>query len=113
MSAIEFTEEDLERGASPGMHVTDLIRHIHSRHSIDLIVAGVARKHGLSVAELKSSGRASHLVRARKDAAIALRAQELSYPTIGRALDRDHTSIMALVKGRRPHHRREDVGECA
>lgn len=59
----------------------------------------VAAEYGLAVAVLLGRQRARHIVDARADLAMRLRAKpyELSTPTIGKIMDRDHTSILHLI----------------
>jgi len=104
MSAIEFTEEELSHEVSPLASFANVIRLIPERESAQRIASAIARRHGLEVEELLNGGRYPHLVRARRDVAVALREQRWSYSAIGRFLNRDHTSIMALVKGRPNRH---------
>lgn len=67
-------------------------------HELAELVVMRANQRGLRLAVLRSSLRISELVTARR--AISKEAREMgySYPVIGRALCRDHTSIMHLVR---------------
>lgn len=66
--------------------------------SFDEVVAQSARLHGISVGELLSRSRDAHYVRARAEAYVVLRGQGWSYPSIGRAFKRDHTTILSAVR---------------
>lgn len=63
------------------------------------VVAVVAAEHGVTVDEILSPSRYRHIVAARREVCTRLRAQGWSYPAIGRALGRDHATVMYLVKG--------------
>lgn len=93
MSCIEFTIDDLTRAAD--RHVASLSTYHKATQKLTL---ETAEKHGITVAEMLSPSRASHLVEARRDLAFALRARAWSYPRIGKLMKRDHTTIMSLVK---------------
>jgi len=93
MSCIEFTAEDLTRAAD--RHVASLPTYHKATQKLTL---EIAEKHGVTVAEMLSASRASHLVEARRDLAFALRARSWSYPRIGKLMKRDHTTVMALLK---------------
>ncbi len=58
----------------------------------------VAKRTGIPVPEIIGDSRQWEKVRARRLAAIGLRELKWSYPSIGRAFGRDHTSIVHLVK---------------
>ena len=93
MSCIEFTIDDLTRAAD--RHVASLPTR---REATTELTLETAERHGVTVAEMLSPSRASHLVEARRDLAFALRARAWSYPRIGKLMKRDHTTIMALLK---------------
>jgi hypothetical protein len=60
-------------------------------------VEAASRLAGVDTAEVLSPSRAPRVVAARRHAARLLRLQGLSLPEVGRALGRDHTSIMRLL----------------
>lgn len=62
------------------------------------VIAEAARQHSITTDLLLSRNKETHVVRARQEAAWMLRQRGLSYPSIGRLLDRDHTTIMAAVR---------------
>ena len=65
------------------------------RPSIHDCIAHVAEKHGLTVADIKQKCRVSKLVRARHEAMYEARKRTgKSFPILGRAFDRDHSTIM-------------------
>jgi hypothetical protein len=62
-------------------------------------------RQGVTLEELQSPGRRPFQVEARRHAARFLRAEGWSWPAIGDYLRRDHSTIMALVRGRRRYGR--------
>lgn len=69
---------------------------VYSSHDI---CRDVAQRHRMTIEELRSPRRARKYVEARQEAAYLLcRLTSLSYPAIGRILDRDHTSIIHSVR---------------
>lgn len=58
-----------------------------------MVVVG-ARNHGISVGELRGAGVTRKLSRTRWRIAKAARIAGFSLPTIGRALNKDHTSVL-------------------
>ena len=60
----------------------------------------VCTERRLPVSAVISSRRWPELVDARREVALRLRKQGWSYPRIGRALRRDHSTIHALVNGK-------------
>jgi chromosomal replication initiation ATPase DnaA len=95
VSAVEYTEQDLERA-----HVVHGLTKAHG--TADQAAEEVAQRHGVSVREMKSASRETHLVRARLELYRILRAPPFSwsYPSIGRFVGgRDHTTIIQAVKG--------------
>jgi chromosomal replication initiation ATPase DnaA len=101
MSIAEFTEEDIERQSSLRVQVAGFIRRIMEREEAESLARRIALRHGLTLTDVLSPCRLAHLVRARRDIAKVLRLQGWSYQAIGAFLERDHATIMALVKGRK------------
>ena len=96
MSAIEWTEEELEARAN-GMRA----KPIAIDKSFEEAALRVACKHGVTVAQMLGPKRFGHLVRARAELYRVLRAPPFSwsYPAIGHACGgRDHTTILAAVR---------------
>lgn len=63
------------------------------------LVLRVCRARGVSLTTLKSKNRHASVVRARQEAMYLLRTHAaLSYPEIGRLLNRDHTTCMYGVE---------------
>jgi chromosomal replication initiation ATPase DnaA len=60
----------------------------------------VSREVGIPLQAMLSASRSGTLVRARRALYLALRAEGLSYQEIGRCVGRDHTTIIAALKGR-------------
>ena len=53
-----------------------------------------AEHHGVTVAEIKGRSRLGHVVAARQDAFLALREAGWSFPRIGRAMGRNHSTVL-------------------
>lgn len=62
------------------------------------IIAAICQMAGLSQREVLSRSRKPNLVSVRGRIAIALRGQGMSYPAIGRALGRDHSTVMHAIR---------------
>jgi chromosomal replication initiation ATPase DnaA len=54
----------------------------------------IARRYGCDLSELRSPNRRKDLVTLRKLIVAVLRGAGFSYPVIGRALDRDHSTLI-------------------
>jgi chromosomal replication initiation ATPase DnaA len=61
-------------------------------------VADISRQYKITTATLLGESRARHIVSARREVAEHLHDQGLSSVQIGRLLNRDHTSILHLLK---------------
>lgn len=68
-----------------------------ARHLVDIAAAGM----GVKASEIMGHCRNRELVEARKWVARDLRASGYSLEQIGRALNRDHTTIMHYLKARK------------
>lgn len=66
-------------------------------HPAEVLVA-TAAAFGISVKELTSKARGRRIARARHAAVYVLRTKGESYPSIGRVLDRDHSTIVASFR---------------
>jgi hypothetical protein len=55
---------------------------------------------GLTMAQLRSADRSADMVEARRRVARYLRHHGWSLPSIGRFIDRDHTTVMHLLAGK-------------
>jgi chromosomal replication initiation ATPase DnaA len=66
---------------------------------IDEILEEVTKNYSCTVQQLRSPQRASHLVKARRRVSRKLRQQGMSYPQIGRVLNKDHTTIIHHLRG--------------
>ena len=60
----------------------------------------IAFWHGVGVRDVIGHDRHKHTASARRDCAHYFRAKGKSYPEIGRILQRDHTTVINLVKGK-------------
>lgn len=66
-----------------------------------VILAQVARQHGHTIDLLKSNRRGCQLPIARQEAMRRLRFElQLSYPAIGKILNKDHSTVMHAIKKR-------------
>lgn len=70
------------------------------------VFAAVAEAHGVFRVEIVGGSRAIHIVDARREVCRCLRERGLSYPAIGRIVDRDPTSIMGLLGARQDRGRK-------
>lgn len=62
------------------------------------LIEAVAENHSVSVGALKGSSRVQHLVDARFEVIRHARTKGFSMPAIGRALNRDHTTILSACR---------------
>ena len=63
------------------------------------IIEATAAKHSITVEQLLGPRRQQTYVAARRECAERLRNElEMSYPKIGKVMNRDHTSILHLLK---------------
>ncbi len=63
------------------------------------VVCRVAAEHGVALSDLRGPGRRGRLVEARRRAAAAARARtDVSLPQLGRILNRDHSTVLSLVR---------------
>lgn len=65
---------------------------------VDRIVANAADLYGVAVADILSPSRDRRVTNARQAACWLLRGHGMSLPAIGRALDRDHTTVLYAVR---------------
>lgn len=66
---------------------------------------------GTTLAQVRGYGQTRLLIETRKHAARVLRIEYgLSYPMIGRMLNRDHTTVLTMVRGDRRKRRRYPAG---
>jgi chromosomal replication initiation ATPase DnaA len=66
---------------------------------LNLIIRRIAKAYGVKVSDLRGPKRWPGLLRARKQAYRECRLAGASYPEIGRALHRHHTTVMHAVRG--------------
>lgn len=67
------------------------------------IVVIEANKHGLTLKQLRSPSVEAHRYSARKKIALKARSRPtpFSFPQIGRAINRDHSTVISMLRGRR------------
>lgn len=70
-----------------------------SQATRDAIVAKVARRTALPAGAILGRGRTAEVAAARHRAMRALRAMGYSFPEIGRAFGRDHSTVIHAVRG--------------
>lgn len=58
------------------------------------VLQAVANRHRLTIDDIKGPSRKAYICRARWDAMRLLRDRGLSLPSIGRMLNRDHTTVV-------------------
>lgn len=91
MSAREFAPEELDAAQAAlerSRAAPDVQRHPAA------ILADVARRYNVAVEAIRGPSRAASISRVRRLAYRELRAAGYSYPEIGRAVGRDHTTVM-------------------
>ena len=59
-----------------------------------LAINHAAEHHGVTAAEIKGRSRLGHVVAARQDVFLELREAGWSFPRIGMAMGRDHSTVM-------------------
>ena len=67
-------------------------------HGLAELVVLVCNQVGRSLRSIRADGQHRDGARIRRQIALEARWQGYSYPAIGRALNRDHSTIMHLVK---------------
>lgn len=95
MGCIEFTAEQIERAHDELAYVC--LRE--SRVDADAIAREVAARHRLTVNEMLGPSRDHEFVVARAQLYRALRQRGWSFPKIGRFVNRDHTTVLAALRG--------------
>lgn len=83
-------EQQLKQVLSPAPHIPTMVR-------AKAIMVDVAKKHAISLAEMKGPRRHKYLVLARQEAMWRMKHEcpHLSYPQIGRLVgNRDHTTVL-------------------
>ena len=66
------------------------------------IITSVELEHGVSLSQIRSKTRKVPVVKARHDLCCRLRGElKISYPNIGRIINRDHSTVYIAVKKRR------------
>ena len=83
-----------------------MINHIETEAKVMDWVSAIT---GIAPAEMLSPIRSQHVVRARAIYTYIMRLHGLSYPQIGRYLNRDHTTVMNLYRHFETHDYRADI----
>jgi chromosomal replication initiation ATPase DnaA len=94
MSAIEFTQEDLERASATGKYPNPAPAPFDPR----VVGRDIASRYGVSYEQMMGRDRCGNLPLARMAFWSFLRKNRWSYPQIGRFVSRDHTTIIAGVR---------------
>lgn len=77
--------------------------------SITEVLHFVARATGISIEEITGRSRSKTNACARHVAAYVLREhRHMSYPEIGKVLDRDHTTVMHSIESMEERHLKDD-----
>ena len=67
--------------------------------TIDKIFAKTAKKYGVQVSDIKGKKRTNEIAQARHICIYLIRnLTELSYPSIGKLLNRDHSTVMSSIE---------------
>ena len=66
--------------------------------SLASLVCTVAERHGITMAAMRGDSRAHRFVVARRELAQEATAAGFGSPTIGRALNRDHSTVLHHLK---------------
>lgn len=91
------------RGAPlPADFYDDTENRINPRH----VVAEIGRKYNLKPEQIRGSWQYPDLMAARREIAARLREEGFSYPKIGNALARHHTTIIGMLKSEGHHQSR-------
>lgn len=72
----------------------------HRRAVAEEAFATIRNTYGVTLVDVLAPNRRAHVVQARRAWAKALRERGWSYPTIARAMQRDHTTVIHLCKER-------------
>ncbi len=89
--ALVCSWECLEEHAGSGEHPDRTL-------SPGQIIREAAKRHGVSVATLRGNSHAPNLIAPRTEASRLMRSMGMSYPAIGRALKKHHTTIMLYLR---------------
>lgn len=95
MSDKEFTEEELKTNSE------SILLPFTIGQTAEEIAARIAKSLGTDTVHLLGPSRYNHIVQGRRELYKALRAKGWSYPAIGQFANRDHTTIIAAINGRR------------
>lgn len=74
-----------------------------------IIIREILERHAISHYEMRSHICLRSLVDAREEVAIGLRGIGLSFPEIGRLMNRDHSTVMHLCDRKRRNEKRRKV----
>lgn len=83
---------------SAKQEVAHLRRFANVPIALASLTVGLCRSNGYDLETIRRDGRMHDLVRIRDIIAKQAREQGFSFPQIGRALNRDHTSIIKAVR---------------
>ena len=99
MSVKEFTEIELDTNMHNYVLRTVTVKEAKRKTAYE-IAEKIALSIGISVGNLTGRSRYRHIVQGRRELYILLREKGWSYPAIGAFVGRDHTTIIAAVKGK-------------
>jgi chromosomal replication initiation ATPase DnaA len=95
MGTKELSPEEIER-ASNRRYPERLSR---PPRGFQEVLQQVARETRVNAADILSRDRDRRVMRARRELYVRLRAEGYSYPAIGKMVGRDHTTVLAVVRG--------------
>ena len=75
---------------------------VRSMANLQELLAAFCRVYGVSIEEMVRRNNSAILVDLRRAFAEKAREQGYSFPTIGRAIHRHHTTVIALLKKEKP-----------
>ena len=94
LAAIEPVRE--ERAPEPAPMVDNVVRLVIPRTEAQQIIHDIARKHGITYADILSKHRFRHFVAARYEAIVAVKAAKpmLTLKQIGTIFRKDHSTVV-------------------
>lgn len=78
--------------------IVEVALHETASTKMEILIKTICETHQITPLLLSCRRQSKDLVAARRDYAVLGRLFGLSYSALGRAIDRDHSSIMHLVK---------------
>lgn len=82
-----------ERGQEALDLASELLNHVVQPNPLDGVAGPIAKEHGVTIGDIKSSARAHRIVEARHDFVAAATEKNYSMRQIANYLRRDHTTV--------------------